>query len=104
MSAELAHGDVLAALTGMLADVTGEDGQWAAAVTPASRLEGDLRLESVEVAALATRLHETYGEQVDLLGFIAGLGIDEIIGLTVADVVAYVSDRIRGPAAARADG
>jgi hypothetical protein len=32
---------------------------------------------------------------VDLVGYVAGLGIDEIIGLTVGDVCGYV-DRCRG--------
>lgn len=91
MAAGLDNGQVLTTLTRMLQDVTGEDSEWAASITPASRLEGDLRLESVEVAALADRLTQAYGERVDLLAFLAGLDIDQLIGLTVADVAAYVT-------------
>lgn len=91
--AELAKQRVLAEFIGMLLDVTGENGRWAARVTPASRLEGDLRLESVELAALGELLRETYGDLVDLAAFVAGLDIDQIIGLTVGDLVAYVAAR-----------
>ncbi|HEV2373009.1 MAG TPA: hypothetical protein VGS19_12655 [Streptosporangiaceae bacterium] len=82
---------LLAELTAMLQQVTGEDGQWAAAVTSASRIEGDLRLESIELTALAGLLADKYGEQVDLVAYLADLDIDQLIDLTVGDVVAYVA-------------
>jgi acyl carrier protein len=104
MAAERDSGQILTTLTRMLREVTGEDSDWAAGITPASRLEGDLRLESVEVAALADRLAETYGDQVDLLSFLAGLDIDQLIGLTVADVAAYVTGRAGQPAGAVSGG
>jgi acyl carrier protein len=104
MAAEPDSGQVLITLTRLLREVTGEDSEWAAAITPASRLEGDLRLESVEVAALADRLAETYGERADLLGFLAGLDIDQLIGLTVADVAAYVAGQAARPAGAVSGG
>ena len=81
---------VLGELIGMLAVVTGEDQRWAARVTAASRLEGDLRLESVELAALGERLRQAYGDSVDLAAFVAELDIYQIVGLTVGDLVAYV--------------
>lgn len=92
-TAELAQQRVLAELTGMLLDVTGEDERWAARVTPASRLEGDLGIESVELAALGALLRDSYGAWVDLAAFVADLDIDQIIGLTVGDLVAYVAGR-----------
>ncbi|HEY2574820.1 MAG TPA: hypothetical protein VGI74_00785 [Streptosporangiaceae bacterium] len=79
------------ALAGMLAKVTGEPASWARQVSAGSRLEGDLLLDSLEVAALAGLLSQAYGDRVDLLGFLAGLGIDQLIELTVGDVAAYVA-------------
>jgi acyl carrier protein len=81
---------VLGDLIGMLMDVTGEDQRWAARVTAASRLEGDLRLESVELAALGELLSQAYGDRVDLAAYVAELDIYQIIGLTVGDLAAYV--------------
>jgi acyl carrier protein len=82
---------VLAEIIAMLNDVTGTDASWADQVTAASRLEGDLHLDSIEFTALAARLQAAYGGKVDLLGFVAGLDIDQIIALTVGDVTEYVS-------------
>lgn len=75
----------------MLRDVTGEDEAWASRITASSRIEDDLRLESIELAALDQRLRDRYGGRVDLAGFLAGLDLDEIIALTVGDLVALVT-------------
>ncbi|MDQ7910885.1 hypothetical protein RB614_40970 [Phytohabitans sp. ZYX-F-186] len=76
-------------LAGLLRDVTGEDERWGAAVTAASRLEDDLRLESVEVAALGEALRARWG--VDLPAYLAGLDLDELVALTVGDIARLVS-------------
>lgn len=81
--------DTVRELAGMLRDVTGEDERWAAAVTPASRLEDDLRLESVEVTALGEALRARWG--VDLPGYLAGLDLDQLIDLTVGDLARLVT-------------
>jgi acyl carrier protein len=94
---------LLADLVEMLLDVTGEDGSWAAGITAATCLEGDLHLESVELVALGELLRSRYGDGVDLGAFVAELDIDQIIGLTVGDVLAYVAPR-RRERARRGDG
>ncbi|MFC0530784.1 acyl carrier protein [Phytohabitans kaempferiae] len=81
--------DTLRELAAVLRDVTGEDERWAAAVTPESRLEDDLRLESVEVAALGEALRARWG--VDLPAYLAGLDLDELIDLSVGDLARLVS-------------
>jgi hypothetical protein len=81
--------DTLRELAGMLRDVTGEDERWAAAVNPASRLDDDLRLESVEVTALGEALRARWG--VDLPAYLAGLDLDQLIDLTVGDLARLVT-------------
>lgn len=56
-----------------------------------ARLEGDLGCDSVDLAALGAVLRERYGTAVDVVGYVAGLGVDDIIGLTVGDVAGYVN-------------
>ncbi len=74
-----------------LAAATGDESLPRACITAATRLEGDLGLDSVELAALAAVLRDRHGPAVDLIGYVAGLGLDEIIGLTVGDVTDYVN-------------
>ena len=48
-------------------------------------------LDSVELATLGELLRKRYGDRVDLAGFVATLDLDQLIGLTVADIAGYVA-------------
>jgi len=85
------HQDLLAGVIAMIAQVTSEDEPSASAVTASCRLESDLWLDSVELAALAGLLRSAYGNGVDLATFLTGLEIDKLIGLTVGDLVSYIA-------------
>ncbi len=74
-----------------LAAATGDESLLSTGINAATRLEGDLRLDSLDLAVLSALLRDRHGAAVDLAGYVAGLDIDEIIGLTVADVAAYVT-------------
>jgi len=80
---------LLSEITEMLQRVTDETGEWTAAITPNARLESDLALESVDLAALGELLRDTFG--ADLGAYCAGLDIDQLIELTVADLVAWLA-------------
>ncbi|HEX4705362.1 MAG TPA: phosphopantetheine-binding protein, partial [Pseudonocardiaceae bacterium] len=88
--------DLFAEIAGILQTVTGEGKEWAARITPNSALEQDLGLESLELVEVGERLRDRYGEETDLLSYVAELDIDELIGLTMADLVAYVASRVAG--------
>lgn len=51
----------------------------------------DLEMESIEFVAMAEDLRARYGEKVDFASWLAELEIDEIIALSVGDVVDFVS-------------
>lgn len=51
----------------------------------------DLEMESIEFVAMAEDLRARYGEKVDFAAWLAELEIDEIIALSVGDVVDFVS-------------
>jgi hypothetical protein len=87
----------------LLRVVLDEDAAWLAAVTPATRVDGDLLVESHELAAWSVALRERYGDRIDLVGHLADLDIDGIIALTVADVAAHVAAH-RDPGPPPADG
>jgi hypothetical protein len=78
-------------LAGALAAATGGDSLGYAGMGATTTLEGDLCLDSLDLAALGAVLRDRYGTTLDLVGHVAGLDIDEIIGLTVGDVADYVN-------------
>ena len=52
---------------------------------------GDLELESIEFVALADRLRTEFGERVNFVAFLAKKQVDDMVSLTVGDVVRYVA-------------
>jgi acyl carrier protein len=74
-----------------LALATGDESLLSTGINAATRLERDLCLDSLDLAALSALLRDRYGSAVNLTGYVAGLDIDQIIGLTVADLAAYVT-------------
>lgn len=82
-------------MAGALAAATGDDSLLSAGISVTTTLEGDLCLDSLDLAALGAVLRDRYGATLDLAGYVAGLEIDEIIGLTVGDVADYVNRHVK---------
>jgi acyl carrier protein len=63
-------------------------------ITMNTTFGGDLELESIEFVALADRLRTEFGERVNFVAFLAEKHVDDIVSLTVGDVVRYVATRL----------
>ncbi|MFE4599301.1 hypothetical protein ACFRKE_00400 [Kitasatospora indigofera] len=83
---------VVRRIADLLMEIVGEDRAWSDAVRPDTRLDGELLLESHELAAWSLALRRDYGDHVDLAEHVAGLDIDQIIALTVGDVARLVAE------------
>lgn len=83
-------GSVLAELERILTEVVGEDLLLDGPITLETSFDADLQLESIEFVALSEQLLTTYGERVDFVTWLAGMELDDIIALTVGDVVGFV--------------
>ena len=60
-------------------------------ITMNTTFGGDLELESIEFVALAERLRAQFGERVNFVSFLAKKQVDDMVSLTVGDVVRYVT-------------
>ena len=87
--------EVLAAITDMIGEIIGEDYLEEIHVTMESMVTEDLELESIEFVALAEQLRIRYGERVDFVDWIAGMELDQIILLTVGQLVEFVVGCLR---------
>jgi acyl carrier protein len=59
-----------------------------------ARLEADLGMDSLELAAFAAALRARFGDRVELADHLAQLELDELIGLTAGQVAAFVASRL----------
>ena len=81
---------VLAELERILTEVVGDELLLDGPITLETSFDADLQLESIEFVALSEQLLTTYGERVDFVTWLAGMELDDIIALTVGDVVGFV--------------
>jgi acyl carrier protein len=86
---------VLARLGGMLRELLEEYGLDDAEITMDTTFHDDLELESVDLVALSGQLREHYGDRVNFATFIAERDLDEIIALTVGELVRYIVASLR---------
>ncbi|MGW3993721.1 acyl carrier protein [Amycolatopsis sp. NPDC004772] len=89
---------VLAQLSGMLRELLEEYGLDDAEITMETTFHDDLELESVDLVALSGQLREHYGDRVNFATFIAERDLDEIIALTVGELVRYIVASLRATA------
>lgn len=78
---------VLDDVRSMLHDVIGEDELFGIDIELDTAFDEDLEVESIEFVALAEQLELRYGDRVDFVGWMAGMDLDEIIALTVGQLV-----------------
>jgi acyl carrier protein len=89
---------VLDEIEGILAEVLGAEFLTDSPITPETSFSEDLALESIEFVELSEKLQEHYGEQVNLVAFIADMDIDDIMAITVGQLVAYVEAQLAATA------
>lgn len=94
---------ILAEVIQTLVKIIGEEYALDLDIGMGTTFEADLEFESIEFVALSTRLTERYGDRVDFLAVLADKELDEIIELTVGDLVTYIAASLTvGAAAAEA--
>lgn len=89
--------DTLSTVAEMIQEVIEDDLELDSPIVPETSFNEDLELESIEFVALAEKLQTRFGEHVDFVGWFSGKPLDEILRLTVGDLVEYI-DRCRSSA------
>jgi acyl carrier protein len=87
---------VLATIGELLVDVIGEEYVLGLEIGMETSFNADLELESIEFVALAAMLREHYGARVDFVAFLAEKEVDEIIALTVGELVRHIDASLTG--------
>jgi len=88
--------EILASVADLVVEVVGEDYELGIEVTMDTSFADDLELESIEFVRLGEKLQDRYGDRVDFVGWFAELDVDEIIGLTVGELVTFIASCLDG--------
>jgi acyl carrier protein len=83
---------ILADVRIMLVEIIGPEYALALDIGMATSFDAALELESIEFVKLSAMLAEHYGDRVDFVSFLADKTLNEIIDMTVGDVVTYIAN------------
>lgn len=83
--------EILATVARLLDEVIGEEYELDVEITPSTSFADDIELESIEFVRLSELLQERYGERIDFVAWFSSLDVDQIIGLTVGELVAFIA-------------
>ena len=83
---------ILAEVRAMLIEIIGSEYALSLEIDMRTSFDADLELESIEFVRLSSMLNERFGDRVDFVDFLANKGFNEIINLTVGEVVSYIAD------------
>ncbi|MGW0533920.1 acyl carrier protein [Streptomyces sp. NPDC003032] len=86
---------VLVEIAEMITTVLGDYAPDPASIGMYTRFGDDLEMESIDLVTLAGLLAEWYGPDANFASYLASLELDEIISLTVGDLVAYICRALR---------
>jgi len=82
--------EVLETVRRLIVEVAGEEIALLAPIEMTTSFNADLELESIEFVALAEKLQQHYGAKVDFVGWISTKELDQIIALTVGELVEFI--------------
>jgi acyl carrier protein len=86
---------VLADVRTMIASVIGEDYISETEIELDTAFYADLEIESIEFIALGEELQARYGDHVDFPAWISTMEIDDIIAMTVGQLVDHIVVALR---------
>jgi acyl carrier protein len=81
---------ILADVRAMVTEIIGTEYALSLDIGMDTSFDADLELESIEFVKLSTMLAERYGDRVNFVAFLAAKELDEIITMTVGEVVTYI--------------
>jgi acyl carrier protein len=84
--------EILATLTGMIKEVIGEEWVAETPIGMETTFVQDLEVESIELVALSEKIQAHYGATVDFPTWLSGMELDQIIALSVGQLVDYIAE------------
>ena len=85
---------VLAVVVGQIRSTVNEDWIEDFEIGPQTRFNDDLELESIEFVKIADAIQAHYGAQLDIIGWLSGKSIQQLIGLSVGDLTDFIAGAV----------
>ena len=84
--------EIFAVLKQFISEVIGEEFVEEMDITRASSFTKDLEMDSIELVSFSEKVKRYFGQHIDFTGWLSGMDIDQLIGLTVDDIISYIQE------------
>jgi acyl carrier protein len=88
------YDDILAVVIAKIRSTINEDWIQEVEILPETRFNEDLELESIEFVKIADAIQAHYGTRLDVVGWLSGKSIQELISLSVGDLTGYIAGAV----------
>ena len=82
--------EILAVLQGFITEVIGEEFVEDIDIKMETSFTKDLEMDSIELVSFSEKVKRHFGQQIDFPGWLSGMDIDEMIGLTISDIIKFI--------------
>jgi acyl carrier protein len=89
---EARKAEILQSIAAMIVEVIGEEWSSETPITMETTFVSDLEVESIELVALSEKIQARFGDTVDFPSWLSGMELDQIIALTVGQLVDYIAE------------
>ena len=82
--------EILAVLQRFITEVIGEEFLEDIDITMETSFTKDLEMDSIELVSFSEKVKRYFGQQIDFPGWLSGMDIDQMIGLTISDIIKFI--------------
>jgi len=82
--------EIFVVLKQFITEVIGEDFAEEMDIRENSSFTKDLEMDSIELVSFSEKVKKTFGDQIDFTGWLSGMDIDQMIGLTIHDIIQFI--------------
>lgn len=88
--AKLNSEEIFAVLKGFITEVIGEEFVEEMDISRQSSFTRDLEMDSIEIVSFSEKVKAHFGEHTDFTGWLSGMDLDQLINLTLDDIIKYI--------------
>lgn len=82
--------EIFAVLKTFITEVIGEEFAEDMDINPESSFTRDLEMDSIEIVSFSEKVKTHFGEKLDFTGWLSGMDLDQLIKLTLGDIINYI--------------
>ena len=87
-----ANHEIFIVLKQFIGEVIGQEFADELEIKPSSSFTKDLEMDSIEIVAFSEKVKKQFGQQINYAGWLSGMDIDQLIGLTINDIITFIRE------------